>query len=83
MTLFSGRPGLPRAGDARRPDRLDAYIANGNPLPDETTYHLASVAPRLGTQTAMTGPPAFASGEEHAEIAPVEQVFGDRDAAAQ
>jgi hypothetical protein len=53
-----GAPGFLAAYNAG-PDRLDAYIADGNQLPDETTNYLASVAPHLGTQTAMTGPLAF------------------------
>ena len=45
------------------PDRIDAYIANGTPLPDETVNYLASVAPRLGADVTMTGPlAAFAGG---------------------
>jgi soluble lytic murein transglycosylase-like protein len=45
------------------PDCVDAYLADGTPLPDETVGYLASVAPRLGGEVAMTGPLAvFASG---------------------
>jgi hypothetical protein len=45
------------------PDRVDAYLADGAPLPDETVNYLASVAPRLGVDVAMTGPlAAFAGG---------------------
>ena len=45
------------------PDRVDAYLADATPLPDETVNYLASVAPRLGGGDAMTGPlAAFAGG---------------------
>jgi hypothetical protein len=45
------------------PDRVDAYLADGAPLPDETINYLASVGPRLGSDVAMTGPlAAFAGG---------------------
>ncbi len=44
------------------PDRVDAYLADGTPLPDETVNYLASVAPRLGSDVAMTGPLAAFAG---------------------
>jgi soluble lytic murein transglycosylase-like protein len=44
------------------PDRVDAYLADGTPLPDETVNYLASVAPRLGSDVAMTGPLAARAG---------------------
>jgi len=45
------------------PDRVDAYLADGTPLPDETVNYLASVAPRINGSVAMTGPlAAFADG---------------------
>jgi hypothetical protein len=44
------------------PDRVDAYLADGTPLPDETINYLASVAPRLGSDVAMTGPLAARAG---------------------
>lgn len=45
------------------PDRLDAYLAGTSPLPGETVNYLATVAPRLGSETAMTGPLAmYATG---------------------
>jgi D-alanyl-D-alanine carboxypeptidase len=45
------------------PDRVDAYLSDATPLPDETANYLASVAPRLGGDVAMTGPlAAFAGG---------------------
>ncbi|HEX4260231.1 MAG TPA: SPOR domain-containing protein, partial [Acetobacteraceae bacterium] len=36
--------------------RLDAYLQDGEPLPDETVNYIASVAPRLGGGPAMSGP---------------------------
>ena len=44
------------------PDRVDAYLADGTPLPDETINYLASVAPRLSGSVAMTGPLAAFTG---------------------
>ncbi|MDR3536932.1 MAG: lytic transglycosylase domain-containing protein [Acetobacteraceae bacterium] len=44
------------------PDNLDAYLSGGSPLPDETVNYLASVAPQLGTEVAMTGPLAVYGG---------------------
>jgi len=44
------------------PDRLDAYLSEGDPLPEETVNYLASVAPRLGTDVAMSGPLAVYAG---------------------
>jgi hypothetical protein len=52
------------------PDRVDAYLTNGTPLPDETVNYLASVAPRLGSGVAMTGPlAAFAGGATPSYVA--------------
>ena len=56
-----GAPGFLAAYDAG-PDRVDAYLSGGNPLPDETISYLASVAPRLGSDIAMTGPLAALAG---------------------
>jgi hypothetical protein len=44
------------------PDRLDAYLSGGSPLPDETVNYLASVAPRLGAEVPMSGPLAVYAG---------------------
>ena len=44
------------------PDRLEAYLSGGNPLPDETVNYLASVAPRLGPDVAASGPLATYAG---------------------
>jgi D-alanyl-D-alanine carboxypeptidase len=56
-----GAPGFLAAYDAG-PDRVDAYLSGGNPLPDETISYLASVVPRLGSDIAMTGPLAALAG---------------------
>jgi hypothetical protein len=61
------------------PDRVDAYLAGGSPLPDETVNYLASVAPRLGSDVAMTGPlAAFAGGAVAAAPAPTYVADSDR-----
>ena len=56
-----GAPGFLAAYNAG-PDRLDAYLTGGNPLPDETVNYLARIAPRLGTEVAMSGPLAVFAG---------------------
>ena len=56
-----GAPGFLAAYDAG-PDRVDAYLSDGSPLPDETVNYLSSVAPRLGNDIAMTGPLAAYAG---------------------
>jgi D-alanyl-D-alanine carboxypeptidase len=56
-----GAPGFLAAYNAG-PDRLDAYLQGGTPLPDETVNYLASITPNLGTQVAMTGPLAVYAG---------------------
>jgi hypothetical protein len=38
------------------PDRVDAFLAGSDILPDETVNYLAKVAPRLRGSVAMTGP---------------------------
>src|SRR6201997_5580524 len=56
-----GAPGFLAAYNAG-PDRLDAYLSDGTPLPEETISYLASVAPQLGVGVAMVGPlAAFAN----------------------
>ena len=66
-----GSPGFLAAYDAG-PDRVDAYLLDGSPLPDETVSYLSSVAPRLGNEIAMTGPlAAFAGGGQSAGFAEV------------
>ncbi len=42
-----GSPGFLAAYNAG-PGRVDAYLASGEPLPDETVNYVASVAPHLG-----------------------------------
>jgi hypothetical protein len=45
------------------PQRLSDYLAGYSELPGETVNYLARIAPRLGTEVAMTGPLAgFATG---------------------
>lgn len=38
------------------PRRLDLYLGQGAPLPDETVNYVAAVAPQLGPEVAQTGP---------------------------
>ena len=56
-----GSPGFLAAYNAG-PNRLDSYLANGTPLPDETVGYLSNIAPRLGTSTALSGPLAVYAG---------------------
>lgn len=56
-----GSPGFLAAYNAG-PDRLNAYLTNGDPLPNETVGYLSSVAPALGTEVAMSGPLAVFAG---------------------
>ena len=63
-----GAPGFLAAYDAG-PDRVDAYLADGTPLPDETVNYLASVAPRLGAGVAASGPFAAYAGSAAAGTA--------------
>ncbi len=45
------------------PQRLDDYLSQGRPLPNETVDYVAAIAPHLGTEIAMSGPlAAYASG---------------------
>jgi D-alanyl-D-alanine carboxypeptidase len=56
-----GAPGFLAAYNAG-PDRLDSYLANGTPLPEETVGYLSAIAPYLGEGTGFSGPLAvFAS----------------------
>jgi hypothetical protein len=50
-----GSPGFLAAYNAG-PNRVDRYLTNGTPLPAETVSYVASIAPRLGSGTPMTGP---------------------------
>ncbi len=50
-----GAPGFLAAYNAG-PNRLDRYLSNGTPLPEETVNYVASIAPLLGTERPMSGP---------------------------
>jgi hypothetical protein len=66
-----GAPGFLAAYNAG-PQRLDEYLATGDPLPDETIGYLTAIAPNLGTEVAMTGPLAvYAGGAQAAGMAPI------------
>jgi D-alanyl-D-alanine carboxypeptidase len=56
-----GAPGFLAAYNAG-PNRLDRYLNNGTPLPAETVNYVASIAPFLGPETAMSGPLAVYAG---------------------
>jgi D-alanyl-D-alanine carboxypeptidase len=57
-----GAPGFLAAYNAG-PNRLDSYLNNGRPLPDETVNYVASIAPLLGPGTPMSGPLAVYAGQ--------------------
>ena len=57
-----GSPGFLAAYNAG-PNRLDAYLSNGRALPSETVSYVASIAPRLGAGTPMSGPLAAYAGQ--------------------
>jgi D-alanyl-D-alanine carboxypeptidase len=50
-----GSPGF-LAGYNAGPDRVDAYLAGGEGLPDETVNYLAAVTPNLGGSIPLSGP---------------------------
>jgi D-alanyl-D-alanine carboxypeptidase len=50
-----GAPGFLAAYNAG-PNRLDQYLNDGMPLPEETVNYVAAIAPRLGPGTPMSGP---------------------------
>lgn len=50
-----GSPGFLAAYNAG-PQRVDNYLATGDPLPDETVGYLASIAPRIAGTGPETGP---------------------------
>jgi D-alanyl-D-alanine carboxypeptidase len=56
-----GAPGFLAAYNAG-PRRLDRYLNNGTPLPQETVQYVAAIAPQLGPGTVMTGPLAAYGG---------------------
>lgn len=63
-----GAPGFLAAYNAG-PERVDDYLANGDPLPAETVSYLGNVAPRLGSETQMTGPLSAYAGNSRAYAA--------------
>ncbi len=56
-----GAPGFLAAYNAG-PNRVDRYLNNGTPLPEETVNYVASIAPLLGSGTPMSGPLAVYAG---------------------
>ncbi|HQT76980.1 MAG TPA: transglycosylase SLT domain-containing protein [Rhodopila sp.] len=56
-----GAPGFLAAYNAG-PNRVDRYLNTGAPLPSETVNYVASIAPRLGPGTPMSGPLAVYAG---------------------
>ncbi|HJS85388.1 MAG TPA: lytic transglycosylase domain-containing protein, partial [Acetobacteraceae bacterium] len=69
-----GAPGFLAAYNAG-PNRLDSYLADGTPLPEETVGYVSSIAPNLGESTALSGPLAvFAGGTITAERPAAEPV---------
>jgi len=56
-----GSPGFLAAYNAG-PNRLDLYLSSGRALPAETVNYVASIAPRLGPGTPMSGPLAVYAG---------------------
>jgi hypothetical protein len=63
-----GAPGFLAAYNAG-PNRLDRYLNNGTPLPQETVNYVASIAPLLGPGTPMSGPLAVYGGTQFASRA--------------
>jgi hypothetical protein len=61
-----GAPGFLAAYNAG-PERLDDYLANGDPLPAETVSYVSNVAPHLGSATPMTGPLSAYAGDNAAQ----------------
>lgn len=57
-----GAPGFLAAYNAG-PNRVDRYLTTGAPLPTETVNYVASIAPRLGPGTPMSGPLAVYAGQ--------------------
>ncbi|MBV9117721.1 MAG: transglycosylase SLT domain-containing protein [Acetobacteraceae bacterium] len=57
-----GAPGFLAAYNAG-PNRLDSYLSDGTPLPEETVGYVSSIAPNLGDASRFTGPlSVFAGG---------------------
>jgi D-alanyl-D-alanine carboxypeptidase len=63
-----GAPGFLAAYNAG-PNRLDRYLNNGTPLPEETMNYVAAIAPQLGPGTPMSGPLAAYGGTQFASRA--------------
>jgi hypothetical protein len=57
-----GSPGFLAAYNAG-PQRVDDYLATGDPLPDETVNYVASIAPRIAGTTPETGPLSVYGGQ--------------------
>jgi hypothetical protein len=82
MYAIYGAPAFLAAYNAG-PDRLASYLAGSASLPDETVNYLASVAPRLGIDVAMTGPLAVYAGTATASgayIPPAGQAYASSGA---
>jgi D-alanyl-D-alanine carboxypeptidase len=77
-----GAPGFLAAYNAG-PHRLDRYLNNGTPLPEETVQYVAAIAPQLGPETVMSGPLAVYGGGASARYAVARRSTGgcDPDAA--
>ncbi len=77
-----GAPGFLAAYNAG-PNRLDRYLNNGTPLPEETINYVASIGPRLGPGTTMSGPlAAYAGGGSYTHFVSARTLGGcDPDAA--
>lgn len=76
-----GAPGFLAAYNAG-PRRLDRYLNNGETLPAETVNYVASIAPRLGPETPMSGPLAVYGGQRtYASMRPATPAGCDPDAA--
>jgi D-alanyl-D-alanine carboxypeptidase len=62
-----GAPGFLAAYNAG-PNRLDSYLSDGTPLPEETVGYVSAITPNLGDGTGFSGPlGVFAAG---ASVAP-------------
>ena len=73
IRLMYGRYGAPAflAAYNAGPQRLDDYLATGRSLPNETVNYVASIAPDLGNDLAMTGPlSAYAGAAQAIPAAP-------------
>lgn len=62
------------------PERVESYLAGSGWLPDETVNYLSRVAPRLGTEVAMTGPLAAYAGGATVATASTRRRNGGTDA---